>query len=254
MKGAPTPAWTFIIVPPTPKAATRRVGIRMRTVRRMAYLLLMLMLPVPVLVWSWVVKQASHATLLADQLAAHEQMIVMLADSLDTYRSVALAERAAKLPPPNMIMPLDSRITSSFSNRRLHPILRVNRPHRGVDIAAPAGTRIVAPALATVASVRRTIGYGLVVELVHSGGVVTRYAHCRSVLVKPGDRVQAGQAIATVGWSGLATSSHLHFELLVKGKAVDPVRFVAQTRTDDIRDSVRAVPLDAVTPVPASDE
>jgi murein DD-endopeptidase MepM/ murein hydrolase activator NlpD len=90
-------------------------------------------------------------------------------------------------------------------------------------------------------------GFGLVVELVHSGGVVTRFAHCRSALVKPGDRVQAGQAIATVGSSGLATAPHLHFEVLVRGRAVDPVRFLAQTRS--IPDSIRGVQPIAKVPV-----
>ena len=73
------------------------------------------------------------------------------------------------------------------------------------------------------------------VELVHSGGVVTRFAHCRSVLVKPGDRVEAGQAIATVGSSGMATSAHLHFEVRLNKppeplSAVDPLPFLRPPR------------------------
>ena len=86
--------------------------------------------------------------------------------------------------------------------------------------------------LVSVEGVRENplVGYGLVVELVHSGGVVTRYAHCRSALVKPGERVTMGQAIATVGSSGLATAPHLHFEVLLRGSPVDPVKFLAGTR------------------------
>ena len=251
MRGAPTPAWTLIIVPPTPGASTRRVGIRMRTLRMSAMFLIGLLIPVLGWTWSWFDTQSHTAVLMAEQLAAQEQMVAVLADSLDTYRHEAIAKRAARLPPANMMMPLNTRITSRFTNRRLHPILRVNRPHRGIDMSAAAGTRIVAPAVGTVATVRRTFGFGLMVELVHSGGVVTRFAHCRSVLVKPGDRVEAGQAIATVGSSGMATSAHLHFEVLVKGKAVDPVSFLAQTQVKTTPDSI---PQRAGMAVPASDE
>jgi len=249
MRHAPTPAWTLIIVPPTPRASTRRVGIRMRTVRMFVMMLVGMFIPVLGWTWSWYESQAETAVLMAEQLAAHEEMVAVLSDSLNTYRSETYAKRAARLPPANMIMPVNSRITSQFSNRRLHPILRIYRPHRGIDLSAAAGTRIVAPGTGTVATVRRMFGFGLVVEVVHSGGVVTRYAHCRSVLVKAGDRVQAGQAIATVGSSGLATSPHLHFEVLVRGRAVDPVRFLAQTRS--IPDSIRGV--QSSTVVPASD-
>jgi len=230
MRGGLTPAWTLIIVPPTAKASTKRVGVRMRTVRRVALLTIALLVPVLAMSWAWVHTQASTATMMADRLAAQERMLVVLTDSLDSYRSQALAERVAKSPPAVMIMPLAGRITSWFSRSRLHPILRIWRPHRGIDVAAAAGTRIVAPATATVASVGRKFGFGLVVELVHSGGVVTRYAHCRTALVKRGDRVVMGQTIATVGSTGLATSPHLHFEVLVKGTAVDPMRFLRGTR------------------------
>jgi len=251
MRGAPTPAWTLIIVPPTPKASTRRVGIRMRTIRMLGMLLIGLLIPVLAASWSWYVAQSQTAVMMADRLAAQEQMMAELGDSLNNYRHEALAKQAARRPPPDMMMPLSARITSQFTNRRLHPILRIYRPHRGIDISAAAGTRIVAPAEATVATVRRMFGFGLVVELVHSGGVVTRYAHCRAALVKPGDRVQAGQAIATVGSSGLATSPHLHFEVLVKGKAVDPVAFLAQTRTDVAKENRQQQ--ESASVVPASD-
>jgi murein DD-endopeptidase MepM/ murein hydrolase activator NlpD len=250
MKGALTPAWTLIIVPPTPRASPRRVGVRMRTVRMLMMLSIGVAIPLLGVGWSWVDTQTSNAALMADRLAAQEQMMSVLTDSLDAYRHEAEVKRAAKLPPPDMIMPLSARITSRFSHRRLHPILRINRPHRGVDIAAAAGTRIVAPAVAIVASVRRTFGFGLVVELVHSGGVVTRYAHCRSSLVRAGDQVAMGQPIATVGSSGLATSPHLHFEVLFKGRAVDPVTFLARTRTPT--DSVQP-PSGVRSPAPVSD-
>jgi len=231
MRGGLTPAWTLILVPPTPKASPKRVGVKMRTVRRFALLLLAMLIPAAVVSWTWMETQSTAAVQMANRLAAQERLLAVLNDSLDTYRSATLAVRAAKLPPPDMMMPLGGRITSWFSRARLHPILRIYRPHKGIDLAAASGTRIVAPATAVVASVTRKFGFGLILELVHSGGVVTRYAHLRSAIVKPGDRVTMGQAIATVGSSGLSTAPHLHFEVLVKGKAVDPVAFLAATRT-----------------------
>lgn len=230
-RSAPTPAWTLILVPPTPRGSTKRIGVRMRTLRVLATAMLVLLAPSLVLTWSWVSAKESTALQLADRLKAQERLMVVLSDSLDEYRRAAIARGAAVDTMAAMMMPLPGRVTSWFSRSRLHPILRVRRPHKGIDVAAASGTRIVAPATAVVASVRRQFGFGLTVELVHAGGVVTRYAHLRSALVKAGDAVTTGQAIATVGSSGLATAPHLHFEVLVKGKAVDPMPFLVATRT-----------------------
>jgi murein DD-endopeptidase MepM/ murein hydrolase activator NlpD len=100
----------------------------------------------------------------------------------------------------------------------------IRRPHRGVDVVAPAGTRVHAPADGRVARVAREFGYGLYIELDHGGGVRTRYAHLRSALVEPGDRITAGTPIATVGSSGLSSGPHLHYEVWVKGNTVNPLR------------------------------
>jgi murein DD-endopeptidase MepM/ murein hydrolase activator NlpD len=80
-----------------------------------------------------------------------------------------------------------------------------------------------------VASVGWRLGYGLTLELAHSGGVVTRYAHLKSAIVHRGDSVMIGQNVAAVGASGLATAPHLHFEVIVKGSNVDPIKFLAST-------------------------
>jgi murein DD-endopeptidase MepM/ murein hydrolase activator NlpD len=84
-----------------------------------------------------------------------------------------------------------------------------------------------------VSFVGRKFGFGLVVEIEHGDGVVTRYAHCGSALVSEGARVERGVPIATVGTSGLSTGPHLHYEVLVHGRQVDPLRFkIAQPRAD----------------------
>jgi murein DD-endopeptidase MepM/ murein hydrolase activator NlpD len=220
-----TPAWTLIIVPPTPRAAPRRVGVKMRTVRMFG----MLMAGLAAVLASWMLATSDTAIGLADRLAAEQRLTAALDDTVQSMRMAALAAEASKLPPVGMMMPVNGEITSRFSRSRFHPILEVFRAHRGVDLAAPEGTPISAPAAGRVASVGRRLGYGLVVEMVHSGGVVTRFAHLRSALVRAGDTVTMGQEIARVGESGLATAPHLHFEVWVKGTAVDPIKFIAST-------------------------
>ena len=226
MRAGETPAWTLIIVPPRLTASTRRVGLKMRTLRMFA----MFLLTILSLSWLWVSAQSDSAAMMADQLAEEQRTMLALRDTLTSLRTASLVERARNLPPVDMILPVNGEITSRFSRSRFHPILEVFRAHRGVDLAAPEGTPVSAPAAGRVASVGRRLGYGLVVEVVHSGGVVTRFAHLQSSLVHAGDSVTMGQQIARVGESGLATAPHLHFEVWLKGTAVDPVKFVAATR------------------------
>jgi len=121
-------------------------------------------------------------------------------------------------------LPVIGRITSSFARARRHPLLGVVRRHQGIDIAAPSGTRITAPAAGRVSFAGRKVGFGLVVEIDHGGGVMTRYAHCRSLSVAAGRQVEVGQTIATVGSTGLATGPHLHYEMIVNGRSVDPMK------------------------------
>jgi len=132
-------------------------------------------------------------------------------------------ERMANTPS---IMPTAGWLTSHFSRRRLHPILHIARPHEGIDVAAPMGSPIVAPAAGVVSRVASETGYGLVLEVNHGNGTVTRYAHCSRIVVKTGQKVTRGEIIAHVGTSGLSTSPHLHYEIHLNGKVVDPLTFV----------------------------
>jgi len=227
MRAGETPAWTLIIVPPRLTSSTRRVGLKMRTVRMFA----MLMIAVLAVSWMWVDTQSESAAMMADQLAEEQRAMLAMHDTVQSLIAASLAAHARNLPPVDMIMPVNGTITSRFSRSRFHPILQIFRAHEGVDLSAPAGTHIVAPAEGTVTSVGWKLGYGLTIELSHTGGISTRYAHCRSAMVHRGDHVAMGQAFATVGASGLATAPHLHFEVLVHGSAVDPIRFMASTHT-----------------------
>ena len=132
-------------------------------------------------------------------------------------------ERYARIPS---IMPTAGWLSSHFTRRRVHPILHIARPHEGIDVSAPMGAPIVAPAAGTVARTGQERGYGLVLEIDHGDGIVTRYAHCSRVMAKPGQRVKRGQVVAAVGNSGLSTGPHLHYEIHVHGKVVDPLTYV----------------------------
>jgi murein DD-endopeptidase MepM/ murein hydrolase activator NlpD len=122
-------------------------------------------------------------------------------------------------------LPVIGRVASGFSRSRRHPILHIRRPHLGVDVAAPTGTPISAPAAGRVRFVGRKFGFGLVVEIQHENRIVTRYAHLKKAMVAVGDQVAHGALIATVGRSGITTGPHLHYEVLVRGRQVDPLRF-----------------------------
>lgn len=98
--------------------------------------------------------------------------------------------------------------------------------HRGLDIAAPAGTAIVAADSGVVVFAGTRGNYGRLVEIDHGNGYVTRYAHCSQLLVSKGARVSRGQLIAKVGRTGFATGNHVHFEVLYRGANKNPMSFL----------------------------
>jgi murein DD-endopeptidase MepM/ murein hydrolase activator NlpD len=134
------------------------------------------------------------------------------------------------------------RVSSRFSGSRYHPILHRYRAHRGTDFAAPLGTPVRAVADGVVRIVGRDGGYGNLVALQHRNGVETRYAHLLRFAggVEVGARVEQGQTIGFVGSSGLSTGPHLHFEVRVHGRAVDPRRSLGVGTGDPIAPSRRA--------------
>src|SRR6478672_10261915 len=132
-------------------------------------------------------------------------------------------ERMARIPS---IMPTAGWLSSNFSLSRFHPILHYARPHEGIDVSAPMGAPIVAPAGGVVRLVTVETGYGNVLEIDHGDGIITKYAHCSRIVVKPGQKVKRGQIIANVGSTGLSTGPHVHYEIHVNGKVVDPLTYV----------------------------
>jgi murein DD-endopeptidase MepM/ murein hydrolase activator NlpD len=115
-----------------------------------------------------------------------------------------------------------SRITSGFA-QRFHPLLRNWRAHNGVDYSAPTGTpvRVVGDGVVTFAG--RQNGYGNVVQVQHSNGRSTLYAHLSRIDVRTGQRLEQGRLVGAVGATGWATGPHLHFEFRVNGQFQDPL-------------------------------
>jgi murein DD-endopeptidase MepM/ murein hydrolase activator NlpD len=115
----------------------------------------------------------------------------------------------------------DVRVTSGFG-MRVHPMTGRSAHHDGVDISAPRGTAIPVARPGVVIRAEKAGGYGNVVVVDHGDGVQTRYAHCDRLDVTPGQRVEAGDVLGTVGSTGRSTGPHLHFEVRIEGRAVDP--------------------------------
>lgn len=116
------------------------------------------------------------------------------------------------------------RVSSRFGSR-IHPITGRRRFHAGIDIAVPLGTPIHATGAGIVIASGWSGGYGRVVKVRHADGTVTVYAHCRTLEVARGQRVGAGQVIATVNSTGSSTGNHLHFEVQRGGRPVNPSSF-----------------------------
>lgn len=121
--------------------------------------------------------------------------------------------------------PVDfTRVSSTFDLHRMHPILNLIRAHKGVDYAAPIGTPVHAAGAGHVRFVGNKGGYGNVVEIDHSQGIVTVYGHLSRFAqgIHVGSRVSQGELIAYVGMTGLATGPHLHYEYRVNGEFKNP--------------------------------
>ncbi len=115
------------------------------------------------------------------------------------------------------------RVSSPFNLRRLHPVTRRISPHRGVDFAMPSGTPILATADGEITRVKNHPFAGKYIEIKHDGQYLTRYLHLSRISVRRGQKVKRGELIARSGNTGRSTGPHLHYELHIKGRAVDPL-------------------------------
>lgn len=121
--------------------------------------------------------------------------------------------------------PVAGRVSSGFGYR-IHPIFHVRKMHTGVDIGAGSGTSIKAADSGTVVQAGWRGGYGKTVVIAHGNGLATLYAHQSAILVGVGETVNQGDVIGRVGSTGYSTGPHLHFEVRVNGRPVDPMRYL----------------------------
>ena len=127
--------------------------------------------------------------------------------------------------------PVEGGWISSGYGVRADPFNGHQSVHEGVDIASHMGSPVLAMGEGVVSHSGEKAAYGLLVEVIHESGMITRYAHTSATLVKVGDRVKKGQAIALVGTSGRSTGPHLHFEVVRNGASVNPMRYLQQGNT-----------------------
>ena len=134
--------------------------------------------------------------------------------------SMEFPESSSRLAGKRLVMPLHGTISSGFGRRN-------GRMHRGIDILAPGGTPVRAAGYGVVLYAgNRMRGYGNAIVLDHGDDVTTLYGHLRRIRVKTGDVVASGSVIGTVGETGNATTTHLHFELRLRGTGVDPEKYL----------------------------
>ena len=134
--------------------------------------------------------------------------------------------------------PIAAGETRSGFGMRRHPILGYSRMHTGVDWAAPIGTPIFAAGNGTIIKAGRESGYGNRVEIQHANGYITTYNHMSGFArgITEGMRVRQGQIVGYLGMTGLATGPHLHYEVIINGRFVDPMQVkLARTRELDGR-------------------
>lgn len=143
-----------------------------------------------------------------------------------TYEAVPkIVERGTKIPP-TYIKPISGGRLSSGFGRRNRPTRGASSYHKGIDWATPIGTAVMASSAGTVAKAGWGSGYGYVVYINHGDGRQTRYGHLSKVLVSAGQTVSQGQKIALSGNTGISSGPHVHFEILINGSQVNPLKYL----------------------------
>ena len=173
-------------------------------------------------------KPFSMPTLLAAMIEVNKRPHYIYLNKDDRYYD----EKGTQVESFLLARPVkNARISSRFTKRRFHPILKRWKAHLGMDYAARRGTPVVAAASGTVTYASRMGSYGNLIKIRHKDSYETRYAHLKSFRrgIKRGKRVSKGQTIGYVGTTGRSTGPHLHFELRKKGRAINPAKRVQLT-------------------------
>lgn len=136
-----------------------------------------------------------------------------------------LSQQKSLLASVPSISPVDGWVTSGFGGR-ISPFTGARSIHQGIDIAAPTGTPILAPADGVVIFTGQKEGFGNFIMIAHGYGIVTRFGHNQQNMVQPGQRVSRGEQIATIGMTGRTTGPHVHYEIVVNGRVENPEKFI----------------------------
>lgn len=163
-----------------------------------------------------------YVNILAAELSVGKKRLAAFRFQNEFYDSNGKSLKKSLLKSP---LNFAARISSRFSGARLHPILRIVRPHLGVDYAAPVGTPVAAVASGRIVFAGWDGGFGNSIRLRHaSGGLETVYSHLSRILVHSGQQVAQGERIGNVGATGLATGPHLDFRVMEHGRYINPTK------------------------------
>ena len=155
---------------------------------------------------------------LSDQLDSREQQLSILED-------VLMSKQVKKETRPSG-RPIKKGWTSSYFGKRTDPFTGKLAMHKGMDFAGREGSEIVAVSAGVITWASSRYGYGDLVEINHGHGYTTRYGHNAKIVVNVGDAVEKGQTISLMGSTGRSTGPHVHYEVLLNGRQVDPLNFV----------------------------
>jgi len=173
-------------------------------------------------------EEISDTRSIIDQL---ERRIELLVDSKEEIESKIKTDKH-KLKHTPSIRPITGGRVTDFFGMRLDPFIEKIKMHWGIDIAAQVGTPIYSSAAGVVRFVKHNYspnkGYGKEVVIDHGNGIKTRYAHLSKINVRVGQKINRWDVIASVGETGRATGPHLHYEVILDGKQVDPLQYILE--------------------------
>ncbi len=155
-----------------------------------------------------------------------EREVALRSESLEAVTTYLTQQKNRLAATPSIWPTQDEGYVSSSFGHRASPFTGRRQMHTGIDIAAPRGTSILAAADGVVTFSGRMAGYGRVIVVTHGFGFKTFYGHNQKNKVRKGERVKRGQVIGTVGNSGYSTGSHLHYEVLVKDRTINPLKYI----------------------------
>jgi murein DD-endopeptidase MepM/ murein hydrolase activator NlpD len=170
-----------------------------------------------------------------EELMELRRLLVAIEGSVDTLSDVRdlFASKEQYLQDVPHFWPVENGlgVVTMEYGPNVHPFTGQWYMHKGFDIAGPIGLPLVASANGTVTDIGFDPGYGNYIEIRHRWGFYTKYAHMSQIYVRTGQQVRQGERIGTLGSSGFATGSHIHFEVIIGGEVLDPAPFLQISNT-----------------------